>query len=229
MSEDNLDENTLDKVISVSKAVLGDLGVPSIIVEIFGNLIPNQRLDRITKFIRELEKRISDLEIIITDIDKQTEYIHLLENGMLHAYRASSDKRLEYIASIISNGLTEEKIEVNRYIYLLNILDELNDEEIIWLRFYLHPTIGGDEEFRDKHQETLRLARAYIGAEQEELDKSALQDSYKEHLERLGLIKTKINIDRNTKMPIYDSFGNPKGYKYISHLGKMLLREIGLI
>lgn len=107
-------------------------------------------------------------------------------------------------------------------------MSELNDEEIIWLRFYLHPAIGGDEDFRNKHSKTLTLARSYMGASEEELNKSAIQDSYKEHLERLGLIYTKIDIDRKANMPNYDKFsGKPKGSKYITRLGKMLLKEIG--
>ena len=107
-------------------------------------------------------------------------------------------------------------------------MSELNDEEIIWLRFYLHPTLDGDEEFRSKHQSVLNLARNYIGAPEEQIDKSAIQNSYKDHLERLGLIKTKLDIDRNTNMPIYDKLsGKPRGSKFITHLGKMLLNEIG--
>lgn len=225
----DLNDNKLDKAISMTEAILGEFPGGAIISEIIKNTIPNQRIDRIVAFLRKLEEKLNHLENITNlNIGKQAEYITLLENGMFHAYRASSDDRLEYIASIVKNGLTQEQCETSRYIYLLNLLSELNDEEVIWLRFYLVPTIGGDEEFRDKHKNTLSLARKYIGAPEEELNKSAIQDSYKEHLERIGLIDTKINIDRNTNLPIFDKFtGKPKGHKYITHLGKMLLKEIG--
>ena len=126
---------------------------------------------------------------------------------------------LSILPLIVANGLNKEQVQISQSIYLLNLLSELNDEEIIWLRFYLYPTLGGDEEFRSKHQSTLTLARNYIGASEEQMDKSAIQESYKEYLERLGLIKTKFNIDRNTNMPIYDkSSGKPKGSRYITHL-----------
>jgi len=70
----------------------------------------------------------------------------------------------------------------------MQILQELNDVEIIWLLFFLHPTIGGDKEFREKHKDILKSVHAHIGVSQDILDKDALQRSYKEHLERLGLI-----------------------------------------
>lgn len=227
---DNLNDNKLDKAISITTSILGEFPCGSVISEIIRNTIPNQRIDRIVTFLRKLESRLNQLENITNvNIQNQTEYITLLENGIFHAYRASSENRLEYIASIVKNGLTQEQSETSRYIYLLNLLSELNDEEVIWLRYYLVPTLGGDEEFRNKHQNTLSLARKYISAP-EELNKSAIQDSYKDHLERLGLLKTRLDIDKNTNMPIYDrASGKPKGSRYITHLGKMLLKEIGFI
>jgi hypothetical protein len=111
------------------------------------------------------------------------------------------------------------------------LLQELNYIEIIWLRFYYVPTLGGDKEFREKHKNILEPIRAYIGAEQHILDKSALQKSYKEHLERLGLIQPHYKIDRDTGMPEFDKFtGRPKSSYYdVSPLGKLLLKNIGLI
>lgn len=229
MQNDDLDENNTDKLISLTNSFLGVLPYGSIVSEIITNLIPNQRQDRIAKYLRELDKRISKVECSInSDTEKLSEYIVLFEDSLFHAFRATSEKRLEHIASVVANGLTQEQIQISQYIYLLNLLSELNDEEIIWLRFYLCPTLGGDEEFRSKHQSTLALARNYLGAPEKLLDKSAIQNNYKEHLERLGLIRTKIDIDRKTNMPIYDrASGEPKGSTYITHLGKMLLREIG--
>lgn len=226
---DNLNDNKLDKAISITTSILGEFPGGSIISEIVRNVIPNQRIDRIINFLRKLENRLGSLEEVAKiNFKKQEEYITLLENGMFYAYRASSDKRLEYIASVVKNGLTQDQIEISRYVYLLNLLSELNDEEIIWLRYYLFPTLGGDQEFRERHKDILSSTRSYIEASEEELNKSAIQDSYKEHLERLGLVDIRIKMDRKTNIPIYDKFsGKPEGYKHITHLGKMLLKEIG--
>ncbi len=106
--------------------------------------------------------------------------------------------------------------------HLLNLVKELNDIEIIWLRFYLVPTIGGDEEFRNKHANILELIHSTLGSDQKELDKAAIQNSYKEHLSNLGLLEKEVSIkvggDTN---PI-----ETKGYKTTS-LGKLLLKQIG--
>lgn len=73
------------------------------------------------------------------------------------------------------------------------------------------PAIGGNEEFRKKHENVLSPIRAYIGADKETLQKAALQDSYKKHLGRLGLIKDIIRTDFETKIPEFDRFtGQPK-------------------
>ena len=110
------------------------------------------------------------------------------------------------------------------------MLSELNDDEIIWLRFYLEPTLGGDKEFREKHINVLERPRTFIGAPEENLNKAALQDSYLEHLDRLGLIESKIQIDKNTNLPIFNKSGKPKvSSRHTTRLGKMLLKEIGLL
>jgi hypothetical protein len=70
----------------------------------------------------------------------------------------------------------------------------------------------------------------YYGVNQHVLAKSALQKSYKEHLERLGLIQPHYNIDRETGLPEFDKFsGKPKASYYdVSPLGRLLLEHIGL-
>lgn len=239
MNTNELDENKLDKIISVTKPFLGYLSstddpISPVIIELLGNLIPNQRIDRIAKFLKILERKFVDLNIsseqMSLNIENHKEYFYLLESGLFNAYRASSDNRLEYIASIIANGLTKEQIQESQYIYLLNILSELNDEEIIWLRFYLEPTLGCDKEFREKHINVLERPRTFIGAPEENLNKAALQDSYLEHLDRLGLIESKIQIDKNTNLPIFNKSGKPEvSSRHTTRLGKMLLKEIGLL
>ena len=95
---------------------------------------------------------------------------------------------------------------------------------------YLVPTIGGDEEFRTKHKETLRPISATMGSSQAELDKHAIQKGYKEHLERLGLLAPIYETEMRTKQPVFDSFrGGLKVRRYeITPLGRLLLSQIEL-
>lgn len=157
-------------------------------------------------------------------------FTDLLEEGLRQSARSLSDDRRGYLASVIANSISSEDVEFFESKHLLRILREINDIEVIWLRFYLIPTIGGDTEFREKHKEILKSVIATIGASQSILDKSALQDSYKEHLTQLGLLKYHYQTNVRTKQPEFDTFtGGLKVSRYeITLLGKLLLRQIGL-
>ncbi|HHL1260875.1 TPA: hypothetical protein ACQ1D1_000562, partial [Haemophilus influenzae] len=86
MQNDNLDENNTDKLISLTNSVLGEFPGGSIVSGIINNLVPNQRQDRIVKYLRELEKRVSKLECLInSDAKKLSEYIALFEDGLFYA------------------------------------------------------------------------------------------------------------------------------------------------
>jgi hypothetical protein len=229
---DEVREKAIDYVASGAKAIAGAAPfVGSILAELAGVVIPNQRLDRIAKFAAALEERIRNLEQ--ADVRKSLhdeEFTDLLEGALRQAARSTSDERRGYLASLIANSLSNETIEHAESKHLLRILDELNDIEIIWLRFYLRPGMGGDEDFRGKHQAVLARRQAFIGSSEEVLDKHALQESYQDHLIDLGLVTAHISRDMRTGIPEFDRFtGEPKvSYHYISPLGKLLLRTIGI-
>jgi len=230
--KDNLDENKSDLIALVGKSIVG--AVPfagSLLSEIVGAIIPNQRVDRLIKYLRELENKISEIPTeLIERLKTDDLFIDLVEEGFVQASRAITDERRAYIASIVAKGVTDETIELEDSKFLMKILQELNDVEIIWLRFYKVPTINGDKEFRKKHENVLNLARVFIGADKETLNKAALQDSYKKHLERLGLIKNHVRTDSKTNLPEFDRIsGQPKvSYSKITQIGNMLLEQIGI-
>ena len=99
MQNDDLDENNTDKLISLTNSILGEFPGGSIVSGIINKLVSNQRQDRITKYIRELEKRISNLECLIGSEAEKLSNTALFEDGLFYAFRATSEKRLEHIAS----------------------------------------------------------------------------------------------------------------------------------
>ena len=115
--------------------------------------------------------------------------VDLMEDGFFQAARALSEERIDYIASLLKNSLTNEDLEHIAYKKLLSILGELNDIEVLLLKFYSIPTMVKGEEFRSKHKEALTKPIAYLMAPQEEVDKEAIYESYETNLARLGLIK----------------------------------------
>ena len=210
-----------DYVVSAAKAVLGAAPfVGNLLGELVGVVIPNQRTDRLVKFAIELESRLVSLEDRARDQLRTNEHFsELLEEGLRQASRSLSDERREYIASIVANSLTPDAIASEESRHLLRILGELNDIEIIWLRFYVDKSMGGDAEFRDKHREILRPISRSQGQPQSEFDRAALQDSYKQHLFQLGLLEAEMTSSGSTSDRI--------NYKLTS-LGRLLLKQIGL-
>ena len=211
--------------------------VGPVLAEVLGVVIPQQRIDRIAKFAEELERRLSSVEInMLKSQLNNGEFTDLIEEGFRQAARSLSDERRQYIASLIINSLSSENISYAESRHLLRILDEVNDIEIIWLRFYREATMGGDKEFWETHKNVLEpVPVAAYGSSQETLDKHTLQESYKEHLFQLRLFERRYRMDHNTmdhntKEPVFDEWtGTQKveGYE-ITSLGRLLLKEIGL-
>ena len=231
-SSDELDNKPVDYVTSAIKGFLGIVPFAgSLLAELAGTVIPNQRLDRITKFAETLERKLSGLEQdFIRSQLKNENFSDLLEEGARQAARSLSDERRDYIANLITNSLSQQDIEYIESKHLLRILGELNDIEVVWLRFYLEPVMNGDNEFRERHSSILTPIMATMSDPPSAIEKEALQDSYKEHLSRLGLLRPRYKTDSKTHLPDFDKFTGEqevRGYQ-ITSLGRLLLKQIGL-
>ncbi len=231
-STSELSNKPIDYVTSVIKGTLG--AVPfagSLLAELAGTVIPKQRLDRIVKFAEILEGKLSTLEqeFIRSQLTNEN-FSDLLEEGARQAARSLGNERREYIASLITNSLSQEDIEYIESKHLLRILGELNDIEVIWLRYYLEPYLSGDEEFRDKHKSILAPIMASFSDPPSVGEKEALQGSYKEHLSQLGLLQPQHEMDSETHSPEFDRISGSlkiRGYE-ITRLGRLLLKQISL-
>lgn len=229
MEKSDLGLKSGDIITSTLKSAAGVMpGIGPLLSEIVGSVIPNQRIDRLEKFVQILDEKIGSLKIEVANCLSDDECVRLFEEAFYQSSRATSDERRLYIASILKNGLCGEVIKYNESRYLLKLLDELNDIEVVWLRFYLVPILNGDIEFRSKHESTLKKVVATIGCDKDTQVKASLQNSYKIHLKNLGLIKSHIKLSKD-KMPVFDSItGEPQVlYTEISSLGRLLLRHIG--
>jgi hypothetical protein len=227
---DALAKSKADYVALVSKATLGAVPiVGSLLSELAGTIIPNQRIDRLTKFAKELEQRLGKIEEAAFRSHLMSEdFTDLLEEGLHQAARSTSDDRRHHIAGVIANSITSEDISFIESKHLLRVLGEINDIEVIWLRSYLNTRPGRDEDFQEKHKDILASVRVPLGSPQAVVDKDTLQISYKEHLCQLDLLRQRHEIDSNTQLPVFDKrSGHPKvsGYE-ITRLGRFLLRQI---
>src|SRR5690606_29945684 len=93
--------NAIDYVAAGARSALG--AVPfagSLLVELAGTVIPNQRIDRIAKFAAALEARIRHLEESEIRAELSDEaFNELTEEALRQAARSTSEERREYLAS----------------------------------------------------------------------------------------------------------------------------------
>lgn len=230
-TEDELAARTPDAVATVAKAVAGMAPIVGpLLAELVGTIIPGQRIGRVAEFCVELDARISKLEQVTLESRlEDPEFCSLLEEGLLQSARVVSSKRRTQIAELIAHSLTPGEIEYAESEHLLQALRELNDVEVIRLGSYLHPSLGPNE-YRDRHREELAPALVGLASPQPERDKAALQQSYDNHLERLGLLRIRYAVDSRTKMPQFDprtGAQKVRGYG-LTPFGQLLLRQIGV-
>ena len=218
--------------LAVTLAKVGISSIPTVgplVAEIVGNLIPDLRFKRIFSLLEVLESKIDPEEKAKVEAKMLEEKsIDLMEDGFLQAARALSEERIEHIASLLKNSLTNEDLEQSAYKRLLFLLGEINDVEVLLLKFHTKlTTIGRAEEFRSKHPGIL-TAYLSIGPSQKEVDKHAICEAYITNLSRLGLIKSMFDKPWKDELPELDEetgMMKSSGY-YITDLGRLLLRVI---
>jgi hypothetical protein len=202
-----------DRIASGLRGLVG-------VVPFFGNalaevvdfIIPGQRLDRLVDFVKVLNSRIATLAREMSDIKERLETpegADLLEDSFIMAARSLSSGRRRAIANLLAKSLSDEELRYAEAKKLLQILDQLQDPELIFLRFYYLQEEGDAEEFFRQHYTVLAPVGAAVGSSEEEVNREALQQSYPMALRNLGLLE-------------------PRSDTNISWLGKMLIRYIGL-
>ena len=228
--EISLETNKEDMMSLFIKGIFGIVPFGSPIGEAITTVIPHQKLERVINFVQILNYKIKNAERRIEEHELKTEeFTDLLEDALGQASRALSKERLEYIASLLKNSLTNEELEHIENKKLLSLLGELNDAEIIWLQSFL-PSPYVSEEFLEKHEKVLSILPLYEDCSESAEDKQAVQKSYKEKLIQLGLLNAVYERYRQDEFPKFDEkTGKLKVSHYqISTLGYSLLRIIGV-
>lgn len=230
---DELEPQAADYVVAFLKGLAANVPfVGSLFAELIGIRIPRQRMDRVAQLALLLRDRVAKLEQDhVRDQFADPEFIDLLEEGVDQAFRAVSSERLAQIAEAIAASLSTRDITYAESQHMLRLLGELNDVEIIRLGSYQQPALSpGGSEYHEKHKDVLALALASYTSSQKDKDKATLQQSYDQHLERLGLLSVRYAVDNRTKLPQFDNHTGAqkvRGYQ-ITSLGSMLCRQIGL-
>lgn len=212
---DELAPNRRDRLVSVAKATAAAVPfVGGVISELLTETVPELRFDRAVTFIRELDEELrrlgTRLEIVERNL-RSDQGIDLLEEGVLQASRSVTSERKLRLARLVARSLGGEELEYEQARSLLSLYRDLTDPEIIWLLFYsMNPVLGPGphSEWVEQHPKVLKPISKEMGAPQEQHERAAMQDLWKENLERFGLIR-------------------PRGKSMaITTLGRMLVRRI---
>lgn len=227
---DNLETSNSDRIAAAVR-MLGTLvpGVGSLIGEAIGSLIPHQRMDRAVAFLRLLADRIAALDARQAHIEARltsAEGLDLLEDGIRDAARALTPERMAYIATAVANGLTDDTLAHLETKRLLSILAEVNDVEIIILKSY-DLTVAEAGRFHTGHvPELVGPARTATTAH-ERRDRTAVYDTYRQHLRQLGLITPRVGPNELEEFDPSTRRFRPRDDR-VTDLGHLLLRHVGL-
>jgi len=235
-NDGELATNATDRITGLAKGVFGVAPVVGpLTAEVIGNIIPNQRADRIVRFVQKLDERLKDLEQeALRSRTDDPLFVDVLEDAFFQAAKAVSDERLDHIANVVANGISAEELNHAETKRMLWLLDQLNDAEVVVLRSKLAMTredFDVDVEFREKHTQLLAPDATYMGSSEDEFEEAALKTSYRCHLHDLGLTRTRFKKPKRGELPEFDDkTGLMKAQGTdITRLGKMLLRYLNLI
>ncbi|MCB9221547.1 MAG: hypothetical protein H6615_07015 [Ignavibacteria bacterium] len=230
--EDIAKSNKNDRFASAIKSTVGELPfVGSYIADIITDKIPNQKLDRVIAYLGKLTERLNELpKENIEELIASPKFQALLEETIEQSAKATTQERYEYLASIVVNGISDEKVAVEESEYILSLFKQLTDVQIIWLNYYCLKRYGNSNEYFEKHKNILKKKEVYLKASFEDITQVALQRGNTEHLIRLGLIREENDYDRKTEQLKIDS--STKKLKVtdtvITDLGKVVLSHIGI-
>lgn len=227
----NIDQSKTDIAIAVSRGVLSQLPYAGpILAEIVGAIIPNQRMDRLVQFAKLLDEKLGELDREMVEQKMLTEeFVDLFEDGAFQAARALTNERRERIACLLKNSLASEELDHVQEKQLLSILGELNDAELVILGYYGTDKVGSQaSEYWERHQEVLLPPLIETGMTDEEADRAVVQETYRDHLRRLGLVRATYKKPKKGELPEWDlKTGMIKaGSDRITPLGRLLLRYI---
>jgi hypothetical protein len=228
---DELKPNKVDYAALAAKGVAGAIPFAGgIVAEIIGALIPNQRVDRIVRFLEKLDTRVGRLESEPVKAKlRQSNTIDLIEDAFLQAARALSDERLVYLSVLLAGSITDDSLSYEESKRLLAILSELNDVEVIILASHEGNRLPHrNPDFWERHKAVLAPRAPTMGSSEREREDAAIHNSYRQHLVQLQLLKPTFRSPRRGEPPEFDDttgMMKTSGYN-LTVLGKLLLRRI---
>ncbi|WP_029582375.1 hypothetical protein [Bradyrhizobium sp. URHD0069] len=215
-----------DRTAAVIRSVISNIPiVGQALAEVITEIVPNQRIERVEKYLLYLSEEIDSLRIANVDAAmKKPENVDLIEDGAYQAVRALSDERKRYLARAVAQGIrSDEKDKLNEKRVLV-LIGDLDDGDLLLLDAFASRNKG-----REKFAK-LRPAQPTINNQDPLVrERWGLYQASIDRLTRLSLLNKHVDLDSKTKLPSFDTFtGEPKGNLEVTALGRLVLNRAGL-
>ena len=223
MNVGDLQSNKTDNIASILSASLGAVPVAgSFLSELVTQVIPEQRMDRVVKFImmiaEELDKQKIDIELLRNRCSDQYKYGAYVSKCFRYVSSEIYEEKIEYYKNLCITGIIGDEVNLIHNERILQILGNLDFYEIQYLRYYYFPTMAKTEMMKDAISKIgfdILFPLYTMGMNEEKI----IEETYKQitlnNLVKAGLLRV-----------IKDGGRNHKSYE-ITTLGRVLLKKIG--
>ena len=182
-----LDSNRTDKNVTLLKVFISSLlpgAAGNLLSEIVGTLIPNQQMERVGDFIKELNKeveenakKIKNIEELLSKIYSSKANLLLFEQAIRYSAQTESLIKHHSYAYFIFNLIAEKEYDEIEKEYILKTISELNEIEILLIITLENIDLILDEStFYDKYGKFIQRQSDFGCLE--EKDFNSLQDAY---------------------------------------------------
>ena len=104
------------------------------LAEVITELVPNQRVERVEKYLLYLSEEIDSLKVENVDaVMKRPENVDLIEDGVYQAIRALSDERKRYLVRAVAQGIGAEARDKLNEKRVLALIGDLDDSDLLLL------------------------------------------------------------------------------------------------
>jgi hypothetical protein len=224
----SLGNKTSDRVAAALRAVVS--AVPfagGLLSEIITEVIPNQRAERVERFLIALSEKIDELDARDRYPTKEGPQLELLEAGVRSAAATSSLDKIRYLANCVANGISDAESEAVRNQRIVRIISDLDPEEMIVLLSYKSRKSVDSRKFKEKYSNVFDLPMLFVGANQNDIKKHATFEAAKRHLLSLGLLDEEIQFDRDSGVAKQFA-GRAQKRTGLTLVGRLVLFHAGL-
>lgn len=219
-----------DRSVAILRAALGSVPVAgAVLSELITNLVPNQRMDRLEKYLAELGRRLDEIAEpdSLRQMFQDATNVAMIEDGAYQAARALTEERILRIVNCVVNGVTSDDVDGLLKRRLLLTLAELDDQHIAILHAHASRSYRAVDKLRPR-----QVASLGTPATSKQAGDMTLWLSGIGKLLQMGLLdfKPKLKaIDNLHPVPQYDNQGRPEGFYQITIFGTKLLISAGLL